>query len=136
MNARNFLRIGGVVLVLVGVLGWFLTGPTPETSIFGAAWWFDNAENWTYLILGVVALLLAFKGSVSVQKTVTMLIGILLLLVGAYSLMGERMLGAATLQNPADTILHLVVGIWAVWSAYKTRGGMMPVAQSRIHSGM
>ncbi|MEK9147909.1 MAG: hypothetical protein AAB650_00555, partial [Patescibacteria group bacterium] len=57
MNPKQFLQIGGVVLVLVGILGFVgVIGPTAESSLFGGAWWFDNAENWAHLVLGVVAL--------------------------------------------------------------------------------
>jgi hypothetical protein len=37
MNPRQFLIVGGAVLVLVGVLGFVgVIGPTPSDSIFGA----------------------------------------------------------------------------------------------------
>lgn len=135
MNARKFLLIGGIILVVVGILGWFLIGPTAEKSIFGATWWFDNAENWAHLILGIVAMILAYTGSMSLKKGVTWVVGILALLVGLYSLMGTKMIGAASLENPADTILHLVVGIWAVWAALKTKGGAMMSSPSSMGGG-
>ena len=59
-NVKDFLTYGGWVLVIVGILGFFLIGPTAEKSILGATWWFDNSENWAHLVLGVVALLLVY----------------------------------------------------------------------------
>jgi hypothetical protein len=118
MNSKQFLQIGGVILVLVGILGYVgILGPTAADSVFGATWWFDAAENIAHLVLGVVALIAAYVLPASAQKPLAMLVGIVAILVGLYSIMGESMLLGATLENPADTILHLVVGVWAVWAS-------------------
>ncbi|MBI2623653.1 MAG: hypothetical protein HYW65_03725 [Candidatus Liptonbacteria bacterium] len=124
MNPKQFLRIGGGVLVLVGILGFVnVLGPTPEASIFGAGWWFDNGENWAHLIIGIVALIAAYALSAEAQKPLVVVVGIVAVLVGLYSiLVGESFLGA-NLENPADSILHLVVGIWAL-IASRGREGM------------
>ena len=59
MNPKQFLVIGGIILLLVGILGFVgILGPTASDSIFGATWYFDNAENWAHAVLGIVALLL------------------------------------------------------------------------------
>lgn len=116
MTPKNFLLVGGVVLVVVGILGFFLIGPTAEKSIFGSAWWFDNGENWVHLILGIVALIGAFAFPAPLQKTVTMIVGIIAVLVGLYSLVIDTNFFGANLENPADTILHIVVGLWALLS--------------------
>lgn len=128
MNPKQFLLIGGVVLVLVAILGFVgVIGPTPEDSLFGAPWYFDNTENWAHLILGVVALIggLVFPGSI--QKPIVVLVGVIGVLVGIYSLLGPvtegKMLGSAALQNPADTILHIVVGLWALVAGMRKSGG-------------
>jgi len=61
LTPRGFLTVGGVALLLVAVLSFLhITGPTPENSIFGAAWYFDGAENVAHLVLGVVALVAVF----------------------------------------------------------------------------
>ncbi len=120
MNPKQFLQIGGGVLVLVGILGFVgILGPMPGDSIFGSAWYFDNAENWAHLVLGVVALLLAFVAPANIQKIVTVVVGVVGVLVGLYSAVGSTMLWGANLENPADTALHLVVGAWALWAGIK-----------------
>lgn len=117
MNPKNFLLWGGMVLVLVALLGFFgVIGPDSGDSVFGESWYFDNAENWAHLVIGVVALLL-LAASASVQKPVVMIVGIIALLVGLYSLFAEGDFLGANLENPADTILHIVVGLWAILSA-------------------
>jgi hypothetical protein len=116
---NGFLKIGGAVLVLVALLGFFhVIGPMPADSIFGEAWYFDNGENWAHLILGVVGLIAAFTLSASMQKTLVMLLGIIGVLVGIYSIFSPSFLGA-NLENPADTILHLAVGAWALYASMR-----------------
>jgi len=120
VNPKQFLQIGGVVLVLVGILGSVgLIGPTAEQSLFGAAWWFDSAENWAHLVLGIVALIAAYALGANLQRPLVMALGVIGLLVGLYSLYGEKMLLGANLQNPADSLLHIVVGAWALWASWK-----------------
>ena len=121
MNPKQFLQLGGYVLVLVAILGFIgVIGPTTDRSIFGEAWWFDNGENWAHLILGIVALIFAYGvKSQSMQKAITVVVGIVALVVtlsGFFA--GPNFLGA-NLENPLDNILHLVVGIWALWAGLK-----------------
>jgi hypothetical protein len=118
VNSKQFLLIGGIVLILVAILGFVgVIGPTPDKSIFGSNWWFDNGENWAHLIIGLVGVIAAYALGASMQKPLVMLLGIIGVLVGLYSLViGPSFLGA-NLENPADTILHLVVGAWALWAS-------------------
>ena len=123
MNPKQFLQVGGAVLVVVGILGFFLIGPTAEASIFGSSWWFDNGENYAHLIIGIVGLIAASMLSASSQKSLVMLLGVVGIVVGIYSIFSQNFLGA-NLENPADTILHLAVGAWALYAA-KGKGMMM-----------
>lgn len=120
MNPKQFLQIGGVVLVLVGILGFVgLIGSTSDASVFGEAWWFDNGENWAHLILGIVALIAAFAlKDASMMKNLVLLVGILGLFFAVYNIFSTSFLGT-NLENPLDLILHLVVGVWALWAAMK-----------------
>lgn len=130
-SPKGFLQVGGVVLVVVALLGFFgLIGPTPESSLFGAAWYFDNGENWAHLVLGAVALIAAYALKDANQlKWLVAILGIVGILFGVYSLFGAVTEGVtfmgAALQNPMDTILHLVVGAWALTAAFKKESGMM-----------
>ncbi len=120
MNPKQFLVIGGAVLLLVGVLGYMgVIGSTPEESIFGSTWWFDNAENLAHTVLGLVALIMAFVLPASLQKPLVMVLGIIGVLVGLYSAVVSTAFLGANLENPADTFLHLLVGAWALWASMK-----------------
>lgn len=116
MNPKSFLTIGGVVLVLVAILGFIgVIGPTAEKSIFGDSWWFDNGENWAHLVIGAIALICAYTVGAAGQKMLVTLVGILALLVGVIGFFGPNFLGS-NLENPADNILHIVIGLWALLS--------------------
>ena len=134
MNPKQFLQIGGAVLVLVGILGFIgIIGPTADKSIFGPTWWFDNPENWAHLILGIVGIIAAFVLPEMLQKWLVILLGIVGLFFGIYSaIWGASFLGA-NLENPADTILHLAVGAWALFSSMGKDKMMMG---SSMSSGM
>ncbi len=117
MNPKQFLTLGGVVLVLVGVLGYIgVLGPTAAQSLFGEFWWFDNAENVAHLVLGVAALAAVYVLPANLQRMLVYVVAALALLVGLYNLTSTTLLGA-NLESPADMILHLAVGAWALVSA-------------------
>jgi uncharacterized membrane protein len=121
---KGFLQVGGAVLVLVGILGFIgVLGPTADRSIFGAYWYFDNAENWAHLVLGIVGLIAALMLAANYQKMLVAVLGVIGVLIGLYSLFGPIPEGlgllSAQLENPLDTILHLVVGCWALVAAFK-----------------
>lgn len=120
LTPRGFLTVGGVVLVLLGLLGFVVIGPTPQQSLFGDFWWFDNPENVAHLVLGVVALLLVYVlKDVSLQKWVTVLVGALALVVGLLNLQGNNyMLLGANLESPMDLVLHLLVGVWGIYAGF------------------
>lgn len=121
-NPKSFLKIGGWTLILLAVLGFIgITGPTPSQSIFGSYWWFDNAENWTHLVLGIIAVAGAYSLSESLQRPLVSVVGIVGILVGLYGFMFSSMLLGASLENPSDNLLHVIVGGWAVWSAYAAK---------------
>lgn len=127
MNPKQFLVWGGVVLVVVGLLGFFgVIGPTADQSVFGSGWWFDQGENWAHLVIGVVALIAAYTLSASSQKTLVMVVGVVGVLIGIYSIFTPSFLGA-NLENPADTLLHIVVGVWALMASMKKQGMPAPM---------
>jgi hypothetical protein len=119
MNPRQFLIIGGAVLFLVGILGFVgIIGPTAEDSIFGDPWWFDNGENWAHTLLGGVGFIAAFVLPAAAQRGLVLLLGVVGVLVGVYSIFEQQFLGS-NLENPADTLLHLAVGAWALLASVR-----------------
>jgi len=124
MNPKSFLRSGGIVLIVLGALGFVgVLGPTPEASIFRSAWWFDPTENWAHIIIGIIAVVGAFAAEANVQRPFATVIGVLLILLGFYGMFSPSLLGA-NLENPPDSILHLVIGIWALLAARGNEEGV------------
>ena len=123
-TSTNFLKFGGIVLVVVGLAGFIgIIGPTASQSIFGDFWWFDNPENWAHLILGIVGLIVAFALPSSFHKPVTLLVGALALFFALYNLFSTSFAGA-NLESPADLVLHLLVGAWALYAALNKKSAM------------
>ncbi|MEK7534662.1 MAG: hypothetical protein AAB600_04995 [Patescibacteria group bacterium] len=119
---KKFLQVGGAILLVVGVLGFIgVIGPSADKSIFGAFWWFDNAENIAHTILGIAGLVASAILPASLQRSLVIVLGIVGVIVGVYNFGGSQLLGA-NLESPADLILHLVVGAWALFAAFSKSG--------------
>lgn len=92
------------------------------------AFWLDAGENWTHLLLGVVALAAVYLPGLNTSlaayyKQIVVLVGIIALFFGLYGFLVAgspvpNTFGVANLENPLDNLLHLVVGVWALWAAY------------------
>ncbi len=121
MNPKQFLQIGGVVLVLLAVVGFL------KPDLAGDFLNFDAAENWAHLVLGVVALVLAPLAIGDLKKWVVVLVGLVALIFGVLGFMvsgnpAPNFYGVTNLENPADNVLHLVVGVWALLAAFNKKG--------------
>ena len=121
MNPKQFLQIGGVILVLLAVIGFL------KPDLAGDFLNFDTAENWAHLVLGVVALVLSPLAIGELKKWVVVLVGVIALITAVLGFMarGEpspNFYGAANLENPVDNVLHLVVGVWAMFAAFNKKG--------------
>ncbi len=126
LNPRGFLLAGGIILVLVAVLGYMgLIGPTPEQSLFGSLWYFTDLENLAHLVFGVVALAAYYLlKDEMLTKWLVILVGV----VAALAVVTGFMVGASAspnatlagipgnLENPMDTVLHIVVAVWAFYA--------------------
>jgi len=112
---RGFLIVGGAVLLLVGLLGFFF--------------WLDPAENIAHIVIGVVALVAIFVPGLNDALTphyrsLVILIGVIALFFGVYGFLVPAGSPAAPntfgLANLAfgDNLLHLVIAAWAFLAAF------------------
>ena len=120
-NSTGFLRYGGIVLLLVGIVG--VLGVFNNFAFFSL----DTGENIAHLALGVVGAGAGFFiASHSLHRLLTIVVfvtavvftvwGLILpdggaLTNGAFA--KPNFYGLANLESPADSILHLVVAAWA-----------------------
>lgn len=123
MNPKQFLLLGGIILILLGVLGYVGLGPTPEQSFLGSWFWLDSGENVAHLLLGVVALLAYyFLKDAELLKWLVALVGVVALVATVLGFMNLALdvpnLGVTNLENPSDNVLHLVVALWAFYAAF------------------
>lgn len=112
-----------MILVLLGIIG-YLGVFNEETTPF---FWLDNSENVAHLFLGVVALAAVYIPGLNkvlepFYKSIVILVGIIALFFGVYGFLvagqeAPNTFGLANLESPADNVLHLVVGAWALYAA-------------------
>ncbi len=126
LTPNGFLKVGGAILLVVGILGFIL----PGGQLIGTTWYFDFAENVAHTVLGIVALIAAFSLPEGAQKALVWIVGIVALVftVWGYLVAGApapNWYGITNLENPLDNILHLVVGVWAVWAASRKNSIVM-----------
>ncbi len=133
MNPKQFLTIGGAILVLLAIVGFTGVLNQQSTPFF----WLDTGENVGHLILGLVALGVVFVPGLSellapYYKPLVVLVGIVGLFFGAYGFFVAaappyNAFGVANLENPSDNLLHLIVGAWALWAGLRPGAAATPV---------
>jgi hypothetical protein len=101
--AKTVAKIMGLVLLLVGVLGF-----THVLDSLGAH--LSPAHNLVYILSGVIALYFGFAGSLGGAKGFCIIFGLIYLLLGILGLaMGELHIGPLMLGK-VDHGIHLIVG--------------------------
>lgn len=123
MNPKQFLQFGGAILVVLGVVGLLPVFTKANTPWF----YLDTGENVTHIGLGVVAIAAAYLLTDHVmQKWLVAVVGVVALFFGVYGFVvmaapEPNTFGISNLESPADNILHLVVGAWALYAAFMGR---------------
>ena len=131
---RGFLITGGIVLLVLGLLGFFILN-NPSNTFF----WLTTGENYAHVTLGVTALAAAtVPGLRSTMapyyRWLVLLVGFLALFFVMYGFLlppgGPGALNTFGLANLefGDTLLHLLVAIWAFIAAYWTPEPSAPPA--------
>jgi len=128
---KGFLTYGGVVLLLLGLIGFFALNNATSSPAF----WLDNGENFAHVGLGVIALAIVFVPGLNTMfepyyRWIVILLGIVALFFAVYGFVvsgnpAPNTFGLANLENPADNILHLVVGAWALYAAWRPAPAML-----------
>lgn len=103
----------GIVLTLVGILGFFVSSSMARGSLLGFD--VDLVHNLIHLVTGLIALAAVFSGWSRRFNQIFGIIYIVLGLVGLIypALYFNGLLLGLTHVNAADHVLHLVIGIVA-----------------------
>lgn len=131
-SPKGFLMAGGIVLVLLGVVGYLNIFSESGSPSF----WLDNGENVAHIALGVVALAALYVPGLNsalapYYRWIVLLVGVIALFFGIYGFVvpegssaSPNTFGLANLESPADNILHLVVAAWAFLAGWKSEPSM------------
>ncbi len=122
MNPKQFLFVGGIVLLLLGILGFI-------GFRLGDALYFDAGENWAHTVLGIVAIAASYTLSESSQRSLVWLVFVIALFFGIWGFVvagraAPNFYGRANLEF-LDNIVHLAVAVWAFLAARGKVAGAM-----------
>lgn len=121
MNNKQFLVWGGWVLLVLGVLGFIFP------NIGGEYLNFSRVENWAHALLGILAITIGYGIKDNrILRTVTIIFGLIGLIIGVWGFVvagnpSPNFYNVTNLDNPIDNIIHLVIAVWALWSAFKNK---------------
>ena len=114
--AQMFALVFGVVYLVVGVVGFAITGfdnfaaETDEKLLVFAINPLHNVAH-----LGVGALLLVGSGRHETAKSINLMVGLVYLLLGILGLAGGVLVEDILNNNAADTFLHLATAALAIY---------------------
>lgn len=126
LTPRGFLISGGAVLLVLGILGFFVLN-NPSLSFF----WLTTGENVAHIALGAVALAAVYVPGLNdtlrpYYRWIVILVGLIALFFGVYGFLlpagsptSLNTFGLANLEM-GDSLLHLVVAVWAFAAAFMT----------------
>jgi hypothetical protein len=122
---RGFLVVGGIVLLVLGILG-FLNIFTSQS------FYLTTAENIAHATLGVIALAAVYVPGLRTAlapnyRWLVIAVGLISLFFGVYSLLlpagnpptDMNTFGVANLEF-LDSVIHLVIAAWAFAAAFWT----------------
>lgn len=122
---KGFLTYGGVVLLLLGIIGFL--GVFSQSAV--PSFYLDTGENVAHTALGIIALAIVFVPGLNTAfapyyRWIVILLGIVALFFAVYGFVvggnaAPNTFGISNLESPLDDLLHLVVGVWALYAAWR-----------------
>lgn len=115
MNVKQWANIFGWVLLVIGVLG-FVPGITSNGNLLGI-FAVDGVHNIVHIVTGAVALWMARQGEDS-AKTYFKIFGVIYAVITILGFFGGGYILGYISSNLADTILHLVIAVLALYLGF------------------
>lgn len=114
MSAKQFCQIIGVVLILVGIVGFLVPSLGPLVH--------HLHHNLIHLVSGLVLAGLGFMGSAAGQRLGAQVFGVVYGIVTIWGFLGNAHLGPVMLNlNLSYNIIHLVITGLALWAGFGKR---------------
>ncbi|MBX4211916.1 DUF4383 domain-containing protein [Candidatus Pacearchaeota archaeon] len=113
---KTFALVLGIVLLLVGILGFFSNGIVSETGYFTV----NTTQSVLHLIAGLFGLYVGTKGRGPGYNATLGWIGIILGVLGFIPGASDLLLSWLNITTPIS-VLHIVIGIVALGVYYGTR---------------
>jgi len=111
MLLKTYIILCGLILICIGVLGFFAEFTRPfETTVFGAYWYSDNTQNTFHVVLGFFTFFVGVAAGATLQKILTWLFSLTSIGVAVYSLFSDTLLTFFNLEKPGDTTFYLIMG--------------------------
>lgn len=116
--ARSWLLLAGVILVVVGILGFFENPLVGTTGLVAT----DTPQNIVHVLTGLLALGLAY-GMSSDIGTATILFGALYLVIFLATIISPTLFGLFTVGvNSVDHVIHVGLAVVSLALGYMARG--------------
>lgn len=108
--AKKVVMVVGVVLALVGLLGFF---NNPVLGMFPV----NALHNIVHLVSGILAIVFAMQDEAQAIM-VAKVLGVIYLLVAVLGLITPAFMDSLLVINGADNILHLILAAVLLWAGF------------------
>jgi hypothetical protein len=113
--AKLFTQVVGVILLVVGVLGFLMPG-------IGTLLQFHTHHNLIHVISGLALAYAGFMGNEATQRLLAKIFGAIYGLVTVLGFAGMENLGPIMLHlNTTYNLIHLLVAAWALYAGFAKR---------------
>lgn len=116
--AKTIATLLGAVLVLVGLVGFFISNPN-HNEFIGAH--LTTNHNVVHLVTGLISLFLGLKGTLSAAKLFCLVFGAVYLLLGIYGFVSGTVEMAGLHLEMGDHVIHLLLGVIYLFAGATTR---------------
>ena len=123
---KKSVLVLGVVLALVGVLGFVDVSPIMSNGMLLGIFAVDTMHNIVHVLSGVLAILFAMRGE-GQAKLFAKVFGVVYALVAVLGFVAEDLLMSLMAVNMADHVLHIVLALAFLYIGFvaKSSGGSM-----------
>ncbi len=115
MSAKTYAMWGGIILLVLGVLGFFTGDKVISLNS-------DVVEDLIHVVAGLILVYFGFRGTDAQAATWAMVFGVIFLVVGVVGFFLPKLFNLLpTGLGAIDNIVHLIYGAVGLWAgrAYK-----------------